>query len=118
MAIKKNKEAETGYDCYYRHLSAKISNLPWIYNIEVDPTTIRANDGKCLSCGNPNMDDCLDGATCKTCGIKRLMYHQMTREEAENYHAYIQTEKAKSVKYWADLRRMKDMRLMKSERKS
>ena len=112
MANKKNDDYETPEQCYYRHLSAKTDNAPWIRDIDVDMSTIWAKDGRCLYCGNPNMEDCFDAGTCKVCAVQRLIrMNGISREAAEKIYNLRIKGKELSLRNEEYLREQKNKRM-------
>jgi len=95
-----SNDGELPKDYYYRVLEAKKNNEDWVADIPVDITTERAREGKCLYCGNPNMDDSLSGSECRRCGIKRMMeLYGRTKEEAEKEYQKRQDDKERGLKF-------------------
>lgn len=95
MGKMKKKEYESGQQGirldYFKKLEAKKNDEPWVKDIPVDMTSARAPDEKCLYCGNPNMNDAMNGAECKRCGIKRLIeIYGYSKENAEKEYEHRQ----------------------------
>jgi len=109
MAIRKKRsteqqiivdECEDAEEYYYATLDAKKKNEQWVADIPADITTERARDGKCLYCGNPNMDDSMSGSECRKCGIKRLTeLYGYTKEDALKEYNKRQDDKERGLKF-------------------
>ena len=80
-----NSESETPEQYYWRLLKAKTDNADWTFDIPADRTTERANERKCLSCGNPNISESVNGSNCKRCFIKgQVEIYGRSKEDALN----------------------------------
>ncbi len=93
---------------YFRKLEAKKNDEPWVKDIPVDMTSERAIHGKCLICGNPNMDEQITGSECKRCGTQRLIdIYGYTKESAEIEYSHRQERKEKSMTFYEMARKKK-----------
>lgn len=93
---------------YFKKLEAKKNGEPWVKDIPVDMTSERAIHGKCLICGKPNMEEQMDGAECKRCGIQRLMdIYGHTKETAETEYDHRLKRKDESVTFYEMARKKK-----------
>lgn len=93
---------------YFKKLEAKQNDEPWVQDIPVDMTSVRAVHEKCLICGNPNMDDRMTGSECKRCGITRLIeIYGYTKETAEAEYKHRQERMESSMKFYEMARKKK-----------
>ena len=101
MAIKNKNRGESPENYYWKLFDAKQDKDEWVKDINFDMSTERSIHGKCLYCGNPNMDDAINGAKCKSCGIKRLIkICGYSKENAEKKYEHRQKRKEESLKFY------------------
>ena len=101
MAFKIKSDGQSPRDYYWKLFDAKKNNKEWAKNINLDISSFNSIHGKCLYCGNPNMDDAMNGAECKRCGIKRLIeIYGYSKENAEKEYEHLQKRKEKSLKFY------------------
>ncbi len=116
--MKRQGAAQDGSvkDYYWKILEAKRNGEEWTKDIYVDLTTQRSIQENCLYCGNPNMDDAMNGSECKKCGINRLIeIYGYTKESAEKEYDHRQQNKERVMKFYDMARKKKVSRTKRQE---
>jgi len=108
MAIKNKNRGESPENYYWKLFDAKKDKDIWAKDINLDMSSFNSIHGKCLYCGNPNMDDAMNGAECKRCGIKRLIkISGYSKENAEKEYEHRQERKEESMIFYEMAREKK-----------
>ena len=111
MAMKRKSDIFTTEDIksdYFKKLEAKEAQEPWVKNIPVDMVPARCIQRKCIYCGNPKMEEQMNGFECKRCGIKRLelIYGYEHEKAVEEYNHRLE-KKNSTMKFYEMARRKK-----------
>ena len=88
-------------DYYWKVFDAKRGHEDWAKNIPLDVSTFHSIHHRCLYCGNPNMEESMNGAECKKCGIKRLIdTYGYEEEAAKEEYEHRKKKKEETMKFY------------------